>query len=204
VPLVIYRPYVGVTCLVKRYNRQLRIRLHTLDYSSTRHRTTLMRHGYPELELCYPHPEMLTEVVVDWDGIVLIDSTPNVILLWLPRSGIIQNKSWLLKSPMAHARHVKVLKVSWWGITHFNYSITHDIGMLICSFRRRPTLIFCTLLMLTQSTTSCHNTLCTLCIHFCSQIDCISCFKVQLQTYCTGCSNTWKLEMSMNNQTIHP
>jgi len=34
--------------------------------------------------------------------ILLMDSQDNVILFWLPGSGIIQNKSWLLKFQMPH------------------------------------------------------------------------------------------------------
>jgi len=61
----------------------------------------LTRHGISWFEQCCPHSGILTSLALAWNGIVLIDSRDNVICFWLAVLGIIQNKSWLLKSPMA-------------------------------------------------------------------------------------------------------
>jgi len=57
---------------------------------------TLTRDGIPRLEQCCPHSGILTSLALAWNGTVLMDSRENVILFWLPGSGIIRNKSWLL------------------------------------------------------------------------------------------------------------
>jgi len=81
---------------------------------------TLTKHGIQRLELCCLNLGILTSLSLAWNGIVLMDSSDNVTLCWLPGSGIIRNKSWLLKSHMAHTRCVKFLKVYWWGIDLFD------------------------------------------------------------------------------------
>jgi len=62
--------------------------------------------------------------------------------------------------------------------------------------------MFCTLVMFIQSATSSGNSLSAMSIAFGTLMNCISCSWVQLTMYCTGCSNTWKLEMSKINLTI--
>jgi len=82
-------------------------------------------HGFPRLEQCCPNSGILTSPALAWNGILPMYSRDDVILVWRPPSGIIQNKSRLLKSHMAHARCVKFLKVRRWGIQLVEHSITH-------------------------------------------------------------------------------
>jgi len=67
----------------------------------------------------------------------------------------------------------------------------------------KPTSMFCTFLVYIQSETSSGKTLSAISIDFSSVMNCICCSWVYLNSYCTGCSNTWKLEMSRINLTIH-
>jgi len=131
-----------------------------------------------------------------------MDCRDNVILFWLPGSGIIRNKSWLLKPHIAHSRCVNLLMVRWWGIQLFDYLITHEIRMFTWTFWKKLISMFCTLLVFIQSATSSGNTVSAMSIAFGSLMNCISCSWVQLKTNCTGCSNTWKLEMSRISMTI--
>jgi len=62
--------------------------------------------------------------------------------------------------------------------------------------------MFWILVMFIQSATSSGNSLSAMSIAFGSHMNCISCSWVLLKTYCTGCSNTWKLEISRINLTI--
>jgi len=151
--------------------------------------------GIPQLELYYPHSRLLTELVPAWNGTVLMDCSDNVILMLVPGSEIIQNKSWLLKCHMAHAWCVELLKVSQWGITLFHHSITQEVAKFTSSFWIKLKLIVCTLMVFIQSKTSSGNTLSALSIGFGSLMNCISCSWIQSRTGCTGCSNTQKLEM---------
>jgi hypothetical protein len=75
-------------------------------HASQKVRKIHMRHAIPRLEQCYPYSGLLTSLVLAWNGIVQMDSRDNVILYWRPGSGIIRNKSWLLKSHMGHTRCV--------------------------------------------------------------------------------------------------
>jgi len=164
---------------------------------------TLTKHGIPRLELCCPNLGILTSLALAWNGIVLMDSSGNVNLCWLPRSGIIWNKSWLLKSHMTHAWCVKFLKVRQWGIHRFDYSITQKTSIFTRSCWRTIILMLCTLSVCTQSATISGNTLSAMSIGFGNLMNCISCSWVQSKTYCTGCSKTWKREMSRINSTIN-
>jgi len=74
-------------------------------------RKTLTKHGIPPLELRCLNLGMLISLALAWNGIVQMHSSNNVTLFWLPGSGIIWNKSWLLKSHMAHAPCVKIQNV---------------------------------------------------------------------------------------------
>jgi len=85
---------------------------------------TFTRHGILRLELCCLNWGILTSLAPAWNGIVPTDSSDNVTFFWLPGSGIIWNKSWLIKSQMSHARCVKFLKVCRSGIQLFDPSIT--------------------------------------------------------------------------------
>jgi hypothetical protein len=58
----------------------------------------------------------LTSLVLAWNGIVVMDISDNVCFFWLPGLGIIQNKSCMLISHMAHDRCVKFIMVRGWGI----------------------------------------------------------------------------------------
>jgi len=131
-----------------------------------------------------------------------MDSTDNVILFSRPGLGIIQHRSCRLKSHMAHARCVKFLEVRQWGTPGFNHSMTQEFGMSTQSFRMNLLSMICTLLVFIQSQTSSGNTLFAMSIAFGSLMNRISCSWVYLKTYCAGCSNTWRLEMSRINVTI--
>ena len=132
------------------------------------------RDGIPRLEQCCPHSGILTSLVLAWNGSVMMDSRDNVILFWLPGLGIIQNKSWFLKSHMAYARCVKFLMVRQWGIQRFDHLITHEISMFTWSFWTILISMFCTLLVFIQSATSSGNTLSAMSITFGSLMNCIS------------------------------
>jgi len=155
------------------------------------------------LNLCCPHSGILTYLVPAWNGIVQMDSRDNVTLCWLSALVIIHNKWWLLKFHMAHAQYVKFLWVHSWGIQLFANSITQEISMFTWSFWMRLILMLCTLLKSNQSATTSGNTLSGMAIGFGSLMNSISRSWVQLKTYCTGCSNTWKEEMSRINLTIN-
>jgi len=163
----------------------------------------LTRHGIRQLDQCCPHSGILTSLALAWNGIVLLDSRDNGIFFWLPGSGIIQYKSWLGKSHMAHAQCVKFLKERRWGIQLFDHLITQEMSMFTWSFWTKLILMFCTLLVFIQSATSSGNTLSVMSIAFGSLMNSVSCSWGWLKTYCTGCSNTWKLEMSRINLTIN-
>jgi len=132
-----------------------------------------------------------------------MDSRDNVMLFWLPGSGFIRNGSWLLNSHMAHGQCGKFLKSRQWGIRPFAHLITHKISRFTGSFWTKLISMFCTLLVFIQSATSSGNTLSAMSIAFGGLMNCISCSWVQLKTYCTGCSNTWKLEMSRIKLTLN-
>jgi len=129
-------------------------------------------------------------------------STDTVIIISLPGSGIIPNKSRLLNSHMVHAQCLKFLQMYPSGIANSVHSIIQDIRMFSCSFWTHLISMPYTLLVFIQSETRCGNTLFAMTIAFRSLMNCISCSWVQLKTYCTGCSNTWKLELSRMNFTI--
>ena len=135
----------------------------------------LTRYGIPRLEQCSPHSAILTSLALAWNGIVLMDSRDNVILFWLPGSGIIWDKSWLLNSHMAHARCVKFQMVHRWVIQPFNHLITYEISMFTPSFWTKLLSMFCTLLVFIQSAISSGNTLSAMSIAFGSLMNCISC-----------------------------
>jgi len=105
----------------------------------------MTRYSIPWLEKWCPHSRILTSLALAWNWIVMIDSRDNVILLWLPWSGIIPNLLLLLKSHMAYAWCVKFLKVRRWGIQLFDYLITQEISMFTWRFWTKLILIFCTL-----------------------------------------------------------
>jgi len=71
----------------------------------------LMMHGFLRMELCRLHSGNLTQLAPAPNRIVPMYSADYVMLFWQPGLGIIQNKSWLLRSHMAHARCVKFQKV---------------------------------------------------------------------------------------------
>jgi len=103
---------------------------------------------------------------------------------------------------MAHAQYVKFLKVCRWGIPLFNNSITQEISMVTWSFWMNRISMFWTHLAIIQSKTSSGITLSAKYIGSGSLMNCISCSWDDLRTYCTGCSNTWKSEMSTIDLTI--
>jgi len=152
-------------------------------------------HGIPQLEQHCPHLGIITDVALAWNGIVLTDSRDNITLFWPPWSGIVQNKSCLLKSYMAPALCVTFLKMPEWGIRLFDRMLKQEIGMFTRSLLTKLILMFWTLLLFILSATSSGNTLSALSIAFGSPMNCISCSWVWLKTYCTGCSNTWKLQL---------
>jgi len=135
---------------------------------------TLAKHGIMQLELCCLNLGILTSLAMAWNGIVEMDSSDNVTLCRLPGSGIILNKSWLLKSHMAHARCAKFLKVHRWGIQLFDSSISHETTIFTQSYRRTIILMLCTLYVSTKSATSSGNTLSAMYIGFGSLMNCIS------------------------------
>jgi len=122
---------------------------------------------------------------------------------WLPGSGIIQNKSWSLKSCIAYGWCVKLLNARRWTIPLFDHLPTQEISKYTNSFWMKWTLMFCTLFVFIQSATSSGNSLSAMSIRFGSLMNCIICSWVKLMTYCTGCSNTWKLEMWRINLIIN-
>jgi len=132
-----------------------------------------------------------------------MDSSDNVIRFWLPGSGIMQNTPWLLNSHMAHAWCLKFIKVRRWGIQLVEHSITQVISMCTQSFWTRLLSMLCTLFVCIQSATSSGNPHSAIFISYGSLMSCIICSWVWLKTYCTGYSNTWKLEQSRINLTIN-
>jgi len=64
---------------------------------------------------------------------------------WLPGSGILLNKSCLLKSHMAHARCVKFLKVRQWDMQLFDHLITQETSIFTRSCWRTIILMLRTL-----------------------------------------------------------
>jgi len=105
----------------------------------------LTKHCITWLELCGLNFGILTSPALAWNGIVQMESSDNVTLCWLPGSGIIWNKSWLLKSHMAHAQCVKFLKVRRWGIQPFDHSLTQETSIFTRSCWRTRLLMLCTL-----------------------------------------------------------
>jgi len=160
-----------------------------------------MRHGILWLQLRCPHSRTLIQLVLAWNGIVLMDSRDNVTLFWLPGSVIIQNTSCLLKSHIVHGQCVIFLKVCQLGIQRVKHLITQEIAMLTQCFWMKLILIY-TLFVFIQSATSSGNSLSAMIISFGKLMNCIRCSWVYLTTNCTGCSNTWKLEMSKINFTL--
>ena len=136
---------------------------------------TLTKHGIPWLELCCLNLGILTSLAPAWNRIVQKDSSNNVTLCYNSRSGIIRNKSWLLKSHMAHVWCVKFLKVCQWGIQLLDHSITEETSIFTQSCLRTIILKLCTLSVSAPSATSSGNTLSAMSIGFGSLINCISC-----------------------------
>jgi len=133
-----------------------------------------MRHGILQLELYYPHSGISTSLLLAWIGLELLDSRDNVIFFGLSGLGIIQNKSWLLKSHVAHAQCVKCLNVHWWGIQLFDNSIPQEISMFTQSIMTKLILMFHTLFVCIQSANSSGNILSIVSIAFGSLLNCIS------------------------------
>jgi len=106
---------------------------------------TLMKHGIPQFDHCCLNLGILTSLVLAWNGIVQMDSSDNVTLCWLPGSGIIQNKSGLLKSHTAYAQCVKFLKVCQWAIQRFDHSISPGTSIFTRSCWRTISLMLFTL-----------------------------------------------------------
>jgi len=106
---------------------------------------TLTRHGIPRLELCCPDLGSLTSPAPAWNWIMEMDSSHNVTIFWLPGSGIIWNKSWLLKTHMAHARCGKFLKLRRWGTPLFDHWRTHESSICTRSCSWTVRLMLCTL-----------------------------------------------------------
>jgi hypothetical protein len=103
-----------------------------------------------------------------------MDSTNSVILFWQPGLQIIQNKSWLHKSHMAHAWCVKFLQVCQWDIPHFHHSITDKIRMFTWSIWMKLVSMFRTLLVVIQSATNSDITLSVMSFGFGSLMNCIT------------------------------
>jgi len=107
--------------------------------------TTLTKSGKTQLELCCLNLGILTSLALSWNGIVQMESSDNIIPCLLPGLGIIQNKSWLLKSHMAHGRFVQLRKVCQWGIQLFDRSITQETSIFTQSCWRTIIFPLCTL-----------------------------------------------------------
>jgi len=133
-----------------------------------------------------------------------MDSTDNVTLCWLPGSGIIQDKRWLLKSHMALTKYVNYVHLHGKGIQLFEQSMSHEFNR--CSQPSLGTwmLMLWSLLVLAQFATIFGNMLSALSIGIVSLINCISCCLVWLRTYWIGYSNTWELEIYTINATVDP
>jgi len=106
---------------------------------------TLTRQVIPQLELCCLNLGILTSLALAWNGIVQMDYSDNVTIFWLPGSGIIRNKSWLLNSHMAHTQCAKLLQVHGWGIPPFDHSMTEESSIFTPSCWRTIILMLCTL-----------------------------------------------------------
>jgi hypothetical protein len=106
---------------------------------------TIMKHQMTQLGLCCLSIVILRLLALAWNGIVQIDYSDNVNLCWLPGLGVIQTKSWLLKSHLAHAWCVKFLKVRWWGIELFAHSINQETSILSLTCRSTIILMLCIL-----------------------------------------------------------
>jgi len=106
---------------------------------------TLTKHGIPPLELCCLNLGILTSLALAWNGLVQMNSSNNVTLLWLPGLGIIWSKLCLLQSHFAEVRIVNFLKVGWWSIQLFDYSITQETTRFTWSFWRTLILMLFTL-----------------------------------------------------------
>jgi len=159
----------------------------------------LMRDGIPQLELWCPHWWILTYVVLAWYEILHIDCSDKVILLWLPQLVIVPNKSLLFMSHMVYAECVTFQNLRRWGIPLFNNLLTPHISMFTQSICMKRILMFCTPLVFTQSATSSGNILSASSIGVGSMMYYVSCSWVSWKTHCTGCSNSWQLEMSSDN-----
>jgi len=105
----------------------------------------LTKPGIPRLELCCLNLGILTSLALASNGIVQMNSSNNVTLCWLPGSGIILNRSWLLKCQMAYVQCVKFPKVRRWGIQLFDHSITQETNIFTWSSWRTIILMLCTL-----------------------------------------------------------
>jgi len=116
--------------------------------------TTWIKHGIPHLELCCFNLGILILLATAWNTIVLMHYSNNVTCCWPPASEIIRNKSWLLKSHMAHTQCVKFLKVCRWGIAPVDHSMTQETSILTRSSWRTTILMLCSLQVSTQSATS--------------------------------------------------
>jgi len=92
--------------------------------------------GIPGLEMCCPHSGIVTKLVMPRNETLLIDSSDKGTLYWLPESGIIETKSWLLKSPMVYAWCVKIIsrghksncsaESTRWDLLNANFSIKYS------------------------------------------------------------------------------
>ena len=131
-----------------------------------------------------------------------MESRDNVILFGRPGSGIIQNKSWLVRSDMAHAQCVIFPKARRWDNAQFYHSITQEIRMITQRFWMKLILMVCTLLVFIQCATSSGKTIYAMCIGFRSLMNCISFPWIYLTANYTDSSNPLKLEMCRINLTI--
>jgi len=104
---------------------------------------------------------------------------------------------------MAHTSCVQFLKICWWGFLYCNHSTTQKMSMFTWSMWVKQMIIFRTILVFNQLETSYDNTCSSMTTGFFSPKICIYCSWAKLNSDITGCSNTWKLEMSSINLTIN-
>lgn len=131
-----------------------------------------------------------------------MESSNNVSLHWLPGLGIIQNMSWIIKSHLADARWLTVRKVCPWGIQLLNHSIIEETSIYTRTCWRTRILMLSIIQVSAKSVTSSGNTISAISIAFGSLMNCINCSWYQLNSYCTGSSNTKQLGMFRINVRI--
>jgi hypothetical protein len=127
----------------------------------------------------------------------------NITLCMLPQLRIVQFTFMLLQPPMLNAQIVWFQIRHWYGTHRSNLLISHDLSMFAPSIGRKPILMYCTHLVITQFTTGSGNSHSGMLIGSGSRMKYINRSWDWLRNYCADSWIINNLEMLIINFTVN-